>query len=236
MGRKVNPNILKTNTKINRHSFYLSKNKEECSTFLFQNLKLDEFINKFFKDYGIFVHSYGIYRSNSFLKIKISYYISMASLNLVKKFKLKKIKKIPYYRMRYFSYKRFRTVRLNFVKRVKHDEFKKAWKYKKDLMIHNSFIKSFINGLNMFTGNKLKLMLFFQNINKGPSTRFKNYEMKTLKRIIFNLRYFSSAKKTPWAKIAKQMGISTQTAINLHQRGINILNKKMTKSNEPDLI
>ena len=144
MGRKVNPNILKTNTKINRHSFYLSKNKEECSTFLFQNLKLDEFINKFFKDYGIFVHSYGIYRSNSFLKIKISYYISMASLNLVKKFKLKKIKKIPYYRMRYFSYKRFRTVRLNFVKRVKHDEFKKAWKYKKDLMIHNSFIKSFI--------------------------------------------------------------------------------------------
>ena len=190
MGRKVNPNILKTSNKINRHSLHWSKNKEECSTSLFQDVKLYEFINKFFKNYGILLHSYKIYKSDYFLKIKISYYTSLTSLNFVKKFKLKKIKKIPYHRMKYFSYKRFKTFRLDFISRVKIERFKKVWKYKKDLTIYNSFIKSFINGINMFTGNKLKLTLFFQNINKGLSNRFKNHEMILLKRIIFNLRFF----------------------------------------------
>ena len=74
---------------------------------------------------------------------------------------------------------------------------------------------------------KIEIDYIFEILSKLPAPRIKE---------VFNLRYFSSAKKTPWAKIAKQMGISTQTAINLHQRGINILNKKMTKSNKPDLI
>lgn len=74
---------------------------------------------------------------------------------------------------------------------------------------------------------KIEIDYIFEILSKLHDSRIKE---------VFNLRYFSSAKKTPWAKIAKQMGISTQTAINLHQRGINILNKKMTKSNKPDLI
>ena len=74
---------------------------------------------------------------------------------------------------------------------------------------------------------KIEIDYIFEILSKLHDSRIKE---------VFNLRYFSSAKKTPWAKIAKQMGISTQTAINLHQRGINILNKKMTKSSQPDLI
>ena len=53
---------------------------------------------------------------------------------------------------------------------------------------------------------------------------------------VFTLRYFGSDKKRmPWAQIGKEMGVSTQTAINLHRRGIKMLNKKM-KSNDPDII
>jgi hypothetical protein len=46
---------------------------------------------------------------------------------------------------------------------------------------------------------------------------------------IFNIRYFNGAiKKTPWAKIAKELGVSTQTAINLHNKTITLIKRKMT--------
>ncbi len=45
---------------------------------------------------------------------------------------------------------------------------------------------------------------------------------------IFNIRYFSgNSKKTPWAQIAKEMGVSTQTAINLHNKTISLIRRKM---------
>ena len=45
---------------------------------------------------------------------------------------------------------------------------------------------------------------------------------------IFNIRYFSgNSKKTPWAQIAKEMGVSTQTAINLHNKPISYIRRKM---------
>tara|TARA_Y100000592_G_scaffold34468_1_gene54805 strand:+ start:2441 stop:2917 length:477 start_codon:yes stop_codon:yes gene_type:complete len=54
---------------------------------------------------------------------------------------------------------------------------------------------------------------------------------------IFSLRYFKSdKKKMPWVKIGKIMGISTQTAINLHKRGLKILNKKISSTNNSDVI
>jgi RNA polymerase sigma factor (sigma-70 family) len=52
---------------------------------------------------------------------------------------------------------------------------------------------------------------------------------------IFRLRYFSE-KKMIWAKIACKMGISTQTAINLHNRGIELLRRKIKSDNISDVI
>jgi hypothetical protein len=43
---------------------------------------------------------------------------------------------------------------------------------------------------------------------------------------IFQYRYFND-KKMIWSKIAKKMKISTQTAINLHNKGITLLRKKV---------
>ena len=44
---------------------------------------------------------------------------------------------------------------------------------------------------------------------------------------IFSLRYSNNSKKPSWSKIAQKLNISTQTAINLHNRGIEILRKKI---------
>ena len=50
---------------------------------------------------------------------------------------------------------------------------------------------------------------------------------------IFKIRYFNgNRKKTPWAKVAKELGVSTQTAINLHNKTIKLIKRKMeTKEN-----
>ena len=44
---------------------------------------------------------------------------------------------------------------------------------------------------------------------------------------IFSLRYSSYSKKPSWCTVAQQVKVSTQTAINLHDRGIEILRKKI---------
>ena len=46
-------------------------------------------------------------------------------------------------------------------------------------------------------------------------------------RKIFSLRYSSAEKKPSWCIIAEKLQISTQTAINLHNKGISILRKKI---------
>lgn len=48
---------------------------------------------------------------------------------------------------------------------------------------------------------------------------------------IYNLRYFGNKKNTPWNKIGKKLNISTQTAINLHNKAINLLKIKFDSKN-----
>ena len=44
---------------------------------------------------------------------------------------------------------------------------------------------------------------------------------------IFSLRYSKEEKKPSWSSIASKMNMSTQTAINLHNKGLSMLRKKM---------
>lgn len=52
---------------------------------------------------------------------------------------------------------------------------------------------------------------------------------------IFKYRYFAD-KKMIWSKIAKKMKISTQTAINLHNKGITLLRKKVKSRMISDVV
>lgn len=53
---------------------------------------------------------------------------------------------------------------------------------------------------------------------------------------IFKLRYFDANKLKSWNDIGKELNISTQTAINIHEKTINFLNKKITSKNLFDKI
>jgi len=54
---------------------------------------------------------------------------------------------------------------------------------------------------------------------------------------IYRLRYFSnSSKLTTWNKIAKKLNISTQTAINLHEKAKEFLKTKIVSKNSFDLV
>jgi len=47
-------------------------------------------------------------------------------------------------------------------------------------------------------------------------------------REVYSLRYFSGCKMT-WAKIGDRLGFSSQTAINLHKKGAEILKRKIIR-------
>lgn len=51
---------------------------------------------------------------------------------------------------------------------------------------------------------------------------------------IFKMRYANKRKKTPWSKIGKKLNISTQTAINLHNKAIKMLRFKIKSKNSFD--
>lgn len=52
---------------------------------------------------------------------------------------------------------------------------------------------------------------------------------------IFKLRYFGQ-RRMIWTKVAKKLKLSTQTAINLHNRGLTLLRRKMKSKNISDVI
>jgi RNA polymerase sigma factor (sigma-70 family) len=67
--------------------------------------------------------------------------------------------------------------------------------------------------------NKEKVDLIFNILDQMADSRVKE---------IFNLRYFSDRKNQPWNKIGKKMHISTQTVINIHNKALSFLNKKIS--------
>ena len=49
---------------------------------------------------------------------------------------------------------------------------------------------------------------------------------------VIQVRYFENPnKKTPWSKVADSVGVSTQTAINLHNKAMKMIRKKMKNKN-----
>lgn len=48
---------------------------------------------------------------------------------------------------------------------------------------------------------------------------------------VYKLRYYSEYSKMTWSRIGKRMGFSSQTAINLHRKGAEVLKRKINKIN-----
>jgi RNA polymerase sigma factor (sigma-70 family) len=109
--------------------------------------------------------------------------------------------------------------------------------------------------LNMIYKNKNNLCLDDENIKylvEKKQAEEKNNEIDKSKieyifnllhnmkdkRIekIFKLRYFEAKKLKSWNDIGKKLQISTQTAINIHNKTLGFLNKKIASKNYFDKI
>lgn len=66
-------------------SKYLEKTSKESHTYLFTSLEIKNYIQKFFKNYGLTLHNYQINFSDSTLDIYISYYQNLKSISFIQK-------------------------------------------------------------------------------------------------------------------------------------------------------
>jgi RNA polymerase sigma factor (sigma-70 family) len=102
------------------------------------------------------------------------------------------------------------------------------------------------NTLNMDQDNLISLLEKNQMKSNDNLSRIKEKSdqiFSILSRIkdnriqkIFKLRYFQGAKPTPWSKIGKKLKVSTQTVINLHEKGRIFLKNKLTADLNSDII
>ena len=76
----------------------------------------------------------------------------------------------------------------------------------------------------------------YKNINEYIFNIINSCSDKRIKKI-FKMRYLSGTlKKTSWNKIAKKLKISTQTAINIHNKTLKLLKNKIESKNYFDKI
>ena len=78
--------------------------------------------------------------------------------------------------------------------------------------------------------------LIDQEEKEENSTELKDYISSHLSRIkdkrikrIFELRYFSDEGRLTWTAISKKISVSSQTAINLHNKGLSMLKKRIKR-------
>jgi len=107
---------------------------------------------------------------------------------------------------------------------------------------------NFINANKKYVLSEDKTIDFFnqkQNlVFHDPNHEMYDYINKILSgfsddriKQVYSLRYFSGNQKlTTWNKIAKKLNISTQTAINIHEKAKDFLKNKITSKEACDLI
>jgi RNA polymerase sigma factor (sigma-70 family) len=134
----------------------------------------------------------------------------------------------------YIIYKSAKT--FNFDKKTKFS----TWLYNQIRFYCLNTINKNSRTINMDNSKITYLLDDIQSNEAGAQVENKNLneyiftilESITDKRIIeiYKLRYFSNTKVTSWSKIAKKLNISTQTAINLHKKGLALLKTKMNSN------
>lgn len=84
MGQKVNPNILRLSLKKNEwKSKYIEKLTEESSIFVYNDLEIRKYLDRFFQLHGLILHDCKINYSNNRLDISLSYFVTTKALKLV---------------------------------------------------------------------------------------------------------------------------------------------------------
>jgi len=102
---------------------------------------------------------------------------------------------------------------------------------KEDILYMDSSELQFLIDKNSTDENNGKLNELRQYINSLLDQLKDNRISK-----IFYMRYFENNATQTWTKIGKKMNMSTQNAINLHNKGVQILKNKLTSKDLFDRI
>jgi ribosomal protein S3 len=191
MGQKSNSNILRLGINDNYWSSkYLGKTSEESTFYVFQDLEIRKYIDRFFHLHGLLVDKCFINRSEYALSISISYFNLLHSLSEIEKVNNKLA--LDFLDKDTLSKKSENLSVLDRVEDIKKNYNRKAFK-KKSFLLSKPFLHKLIGCLNVFLKNKLKIRLVIQNVNKSLSVRLTNSDVVEFRKIVTQLRVYSKS-------------------------------------------
>jgi ribosomal protein S3 len=173
MGQKVNPIIFRIGICRNEwKSKYFEKNVEEHSLFSFRSVEIKKYLTKFLLNANLMLHDYRIYFTQTSFHIYISYFATYKIMTDIFKIKRKKIDgKLSLNQFKTALFLRKKPLIFN-----KYKKFLQSTRFENsDIVKKNSFLEEFLEGLSVFLFKKLKIVLILQQVRKGLSLNFNNF-------------------------------------------------------------
>ena len=209
MGQKVNPTSFRLGINQKWQTEFFEKNKSELSLFIFKDLEINNYIQRFFRLKGLIVHDYKYFFNDSTLTVYISYFVTpeFVSLNKLEKVNFllltkngcrkKKINETP---------SNIQTNQKLNNNLLKFSDYRKCYKILKYLKLNTNKIKKFISQkkglqkfkysmslnilheifliLSLFMNNQTKIRINFSCLNKDLNflKSVKKKKFKLLRR------------------------------------------------------
>ena len=157
MGQKANPNILRLGITKNWKTEFFEKKKKELPLYIFNDLEIQRYIERFLRMKGIFIHDCRQFYSNQVLNLYVSYFVSSTSIfNVSEKSKQIMLKKSTG-EMKVINYTKNKSLR--YMLKV----ISNFTKHKFDIIITFSCINKDFKHFSIFKAKKIRMLRRFKN-------------------------------------------------------------------------
>lgn len=185
MGQKTNANIFRIELKKNKwNTKFFEKNPEELTLLSFQQLEIKKYLKQLFKLNGLIIHNLKLHFTESTVYLFVCYFTTFKSLFLIQNNNrlksLKKIQKLDRGKKNNKHKKRLDLIQY-YKQNLQVTDFKT-----KQILKQNNFSKQLTENLKLFKNKKIIIM--FQNINKGSSLKLNKQQLIIFKKTLLLLR------------------------------------------------
>lgn len=191
MGQKINPNVFQTGKTKKWKSKYIEKKSTESSFYVFTDLEIKKFLDKFLKQQGLKLHSCKLNHFEDSLHITISYYLGAEFVKSIKNLKserkLSLVPKTNTYKKNTEFIKKYRGVKN---KAYMH------WDYKKTIHENSNWS---LNLTETKQKQRLKLIQYYKTVKLKKKLENSNFDTVSknsfLNKINDNINLFNKNKK-----------------------------------------
>jgi len=163
---------------------FFEKNPEELTLLSFQQLEIKKYLKQLFKLNGLIIHNLKLHFTESTVYLFVCYFTTFKSLFLIQNNNrlksLKKIQKLDRGKKNNKHKKRLDLIQY-YKQNLQVTDFKT-----KQILKQNNFSKQLTENLKLFKNKKIILM--FQNINKGSSLKLNKQQLIIFKKTLLLLR------------------------------------------------